>query len=387
MSAVGGGTGTGAGRGPGTGVAGGPGTGVAGGPGAGMPGASAAGVPVGATSAGAPGDVVPAPRAVPGPLARWVAGARPRTLPAALVPVLVGTAAAHASGGGLARGTGGFWESPWWKAAGALVVALALQVATNYANDYSDGIRGTDDDRVGPLRLVASGLASPASVKRAAMAAFAVAGVVGLALAWATSWWVLLVGAACLAAGWFYTGGPRPYGYAGFGEVFVFVFFGLVATGGTYYVQTLHLGGAPVLAASIAVGLLATALLLANNLRDIATDREAGKRTLAARVGRRAGGLVYVACVLVPFAVVAVWGVLAVTGAVHPAHLGGGPALGRGREALLFLPLLALPLALRPVASVLGDAHGRALLPVLADTGRLQLAFGALLAVGLWVGW
>ena len=130
----------------------------------------------------------------------------------------------------------------WWRALGALVVALAIQIGTNYANDYSDGIRGTDDARVGPVRLTATGLASPSAVKRAALIAFGVAGVAGLALAWATSWWILLVGAACLLAGWLYTGGPRPYGYAGFGEVFVFVFFGLVATVGTFYVETLHLG-------------------------------------------------------------------------------------------------------------------------------------------------
>ena len=187
----------------------------------------------------------------------------------------------------------------WWRALGALVVALAIQVGTNYANDYSDGIRGTDDARVGPVRLVASGLASPAAVKRAALSCFGVAGVVGLALAWATSWWILVVGAACLAAGWFYTGGPRPYGYAGLGELFVFVFFGLVATVGTFYVQTLRLDEPVVWFAAALVGLLATALLLANNLRDIA-DRRRSRQADAGRPGRAAATPdgCYVACVV-----------------------------------------------------------------------------------------
>ncbi len=324
----------------------------------------------------------------PGPVKRWVLGARPRTLPAAVVPVLVGTAAAHllvsrltTTGprriAGLASGTGGsIWDSHWWRALGALAVALALQVGTNYANDYSDGIRGTDDQRVGPVRLVASGLASPPAVKRAAFAAFGLAGAVGLTLAWATSWWVLAVGAACLAAGWFYTGGPRPYGYAGFGELFVFVFFGVVATIGTFYVQTGKLSGGLVVPASVTVGLLATALLLANNLRDIETDRVAGKRTLAARVGRRTAGWFYVACVVLPFIGVLVVGLVAATGdTLHrqPVYL------------FLFLPLLSLPLAVAPIRTVTSDAAGRALLPVLAATGRLQLAFGALLAGALWL--
>jgi 1,4-dihydroxy-2-naphthoate octaprenyltransferase len=313
----------------------------------------------------------PAP-AVPGPVKRWVLGARPRTLPAALVPVLVGTAAAHH----LHRGPGSspLLSNSWWLALGALVVALAIQVATNYANDYSDGIRGTDDARVGPVRLVATGLASPKAVKRAAFGAFAVAGVVGLGLAWATSWWILLVGAACLAAGWFYTGGPRPYGYAGLGEAFVFVFFGLVATVGTFYVQTGRVDEAIVWLAAVAVGLLATALLLANNLRDIETDAITGKRTLAVRVGRRRAGLLYVLCILVPFVGALVWGVVSISGAV-----------GSVRPGIAFLPLIALPLARPPIVLVSSDAAGRALLPVLAATGRLQLVFGVLLSVALWL--
>ncbi|MHB1712532.1 MAG: 1,4-dihydroxy-2-naphthoate polyprenyltransferase [Acidimicrobiales bacterium] len=317
---------------------------------------------------------------MPGPVKRWIAGMRPRTLPAAVVPVAVGTAAAHplvsrvmTHGETLTHAAVLLgWTSPWWRALGALVVALAIQVGTNYANDYSDGIRGTDDARVGPVRLVASGLASPPAVKRAAFMAFGIAAIVGLGLAWATSWWVLLVGAAGLAAGWFYTGGPRPYGYAGFGELVVFAFFGPVATIGTYYVQTLRLGGWTVLWASMAVGLLAAALLLANNLRDIVTDLGSGKRTLAARFGRRRAGRFYIGCVMLPFVGVLIWGLLATTGVIE-GH----------RPGFVFLPLLALPLVTVPIGLVRGDADGRALLPVLAATGRLQWAFGALLAASV----
>jgi len=328
-------------------------------------------------TAGAPQGAPP----TPGPVARWWLGARPRTLPAALVPVAVGTAAAHGRGprtpvssAVLAAGHAVPRIDPWWCALGALVVALAIQIGTNYANDYSDGIRGTDDARVGPVRLTATGLASPGAVRRAALCAFGVAGLVGLGLAWATSWWILVVGAACLLAGWFYTGGPRPYGYVGLGELFVFVFFGLVATVGTYYVQTGRLGPAGIWWAAAAVGLLATALLLANNLRDIATDTESGKRTLAVRIGRRAGGWCYAACVLLPFAGAAAAAVAGLAGAVDLAAAGW-----------LLLPLAALPLAVVPVRLAVGDAQGRALLPVLAATGRLQLAFGGLLAVALWL--
>jgi 1,4-dihydroxy-2-naphthoate octaprenyltransferase len=224
------------------------------------------------------------------------------------------------------------------------------------------------------VRLTATGLATPGAVKRAAFLAFGVAGVVGLGLAWATSWWVLLVGAACLAAGWFYTGGPRPYGYAGLGEAFVFVFFGLVATVGTFYVQTLRLDQAVVWFAAVAVGLLATALLLANNLRDIETDAVTGKRTLAVRVGRSNANWCYVACVGLPFVGVLVWAILSVTGAVSSA-----------RPAVAFLPLVALPLVAAPVRLVRSEAAGRTLLPVLGATGRLQLVFGVLLSVALWL--
>jgi 1,4-dihydroxy-2-naphthoate octaprenyltransferase len=308
---------------------------------------------------------------VPGPARRWVLGARPRTLPAAVVPVLAGTAAAHPLSG---HHPGSVPVDTWWCALGALVVALAIQVGTNYANDYSDGIRGTDAARVGPVRLVASGLVPPGAVRRAALVSFAVAGVVGLALASVTSWWILVVGAASLAAGWLYTGGPRPYGYAGWGELFVFVFFGLVATVGTFYVQTLRLDEAVVWPAGAAVGLLATALLLANNLRDIGTDTASGKRTLAVRVGRRRAGHLYALCVGLPLAGVASWGLLSMSGAVHAFHPGAA-----------FLPLAAIPLAVTPVRMVETDAEGRALFPVLAATARLQLAIGGLLALSLWL--
>jgi 1,4-dihydroxy-2-naphthoate octaprenyltransferase len=323
-----------------------------------------------------PAEAVPA---APGPVKRWVLGARPRTFPAAIVPVLVGTAAAHPLSPRV-------WDSvaplvrespprlnPWWCALGALVVALSIQIGTNYANDYSDGIRGTDDARVGPVRLVATGLASPSSVRRAAFIAFGVAGAVGVALAWATSWWILVVGAACLLAGWFYTGGPRPYGYAGLGELFVFVFFGLVATVGTYYVQTLRIDEAVVWFAAVVVGLLATGLLLANNLRDIGTDSVSGKRTLAVRVGRRTAGWFYVACVGLPFVGVLMWALISVSAPVEANH-----------PIAAFVPLVALPLAVPLVRTVTSDAEGRALLPLLAGTGRLQLVFGVLLAVSLW---
>jgi 1,4-dihydroxy-2-naphthoate octaprenyltransferase len=286
----------------------------------------------------------------------WVAGARPRTLPAAVVPVAVGTACAVGEvAGGLI----------WWRAAAALVVALALQVATNYANDYSDGVRGTDadDKRVGPVRLVGQGLASPGAVKRAAIAAFAVAGLVGAALAAAVGPELFVVGAAAIAAGWFYTGGPRPYGYAGLGEAFVFTFFGVVATAGSTYVQTGSLS-ALALGASVPVGLLATALLVVNNLRDIPGDSLVGKRTLAVRLGDQRTRVLYALIVVGAFVCVP-----------FVAGLGERPYGG----AALFAVLLARV----PVVKVLSGAVGAELIGVLGDTGKVQLLFGALFTVGL----
>jgi 1,4-dihydroxy-2-naphthoate octaprenyltransferase len=283
--------------------------------------------------------------------AQWLAGARPRTLPVAVAPVVVGTGAAAAASSVVA-----------WRAGAALVVALALQVGVNYANDYSDGVRGTDDERVGPFRLVGSRAARPEAVRVAALGAFAVAGLAGLALAAATSWWLLAVGAAAILAAWGYTGGPRPYGYTGLGELFVFVFFGLVAVGGTTYVQVGRVTG-PSWVGGVATGLLACAVLLANNLRDIPTDTAAGKHTLAVRVGAPATRRLYVAALVVPFLLVIA---LAVGG--HPGAL---------------LALLAAPLAVGPVRAVRRGAGGRELIPVLAGTGRLVLAFGLTLGVGL----
>jgi 1,4-dihydroxy-2-naphthoate polyprenyltransferase len=291
--------------------------------------------------------------ATPTGVQAWIAGARVRTLPAAVVPVLVGTAAARGVDGPLVT----------WRALAAGVVALALQVATNYANDYSDGVRGTDDPgaRVGPVRLVGWGIKEPAAVKRAAMAAFGVAGVAGLALAIAVGWELVVVGALCMLAGWFYTGGPRPYGYLGLGEVFVFVFFGVVATVGSTYVQVQQVTALSLLA-SVPVGLLATALLVTNNLRDIPGDVVAGKRTLAVRIGDARTRTVYVAMVVVALVLVV------------PI------AVARPAAAVALVAAVA---AVDPVRRVRAGATGPALIPVLAATGRLQLAFGVLLAAGL----
>src|SRR6187551_2427678 len=224
--------------------------------------------------------------------AQWLQGARQRTLPAAIAPVAAGTGAAALASGFVA-----------WKAALALLVAVSLQVAVNYANDYSDGVRGTDADRVGPLRLVGSGAAAPAAVRRAAVLSFLVAAVAGLVLALLVAWWLVLVGAACMGAAWYYTGGRSPYGYRGLGEVSVFVFFGLVATVGTTYVQAERITAASVLAGA-GCGALACAILVANNLRDIPTDGAAGKRTLAVRLGDRRTRLLYVALLFAAYAAV-----------------------------------------------------------------------------------
>jgi 1,4-dihydroxy-2-naphthoate octaprenyltransferase len=289
---------------------------------------------------------------------KWLTGARPRTLPAAIVPVLVGTGCAVGD-------TGAGHGIVWWRAAAAMVAAIGIQVGTNFANDYSDGKRGTDDpgQRVGPPRLVGWGLASPEAVRRAAFASFAVAAVAGLALAIAVSWWLLLVGVASFAAGWLYTGGPKPYGYAGFGELFVFLFFGVVATVGSTYVQTERVTALSV-GASIPVGLLATALLVTNNLRDIPSDTEAGKRTLAVRLGDHRTRLLYVFLLVATFVSVPL-----------VAGLGARPA---GAVALA-----AILLAQKPVTAVLSGARGPALIPVLVATGRVQLVFGVLFAAGL----
>lgn len=283
----------------------------------------------------------------------WYQGARPKTLGAALSPVIVGTAAGTLDG-----------PIDWPRAAAAAVVALALQVGVNFANDYSDGVRGTDAQRRGPVRLTATGLATPRAVRTAAVLAFAVAAVVGAALSIVVNPWLLVVGVAAIVAAITYTGGPKPYGYIGLGEVMVLVFFGFVATVGSAYVQHATLPGVSWVAA-LAAGLPACGILLANNVRDVDTDRVSGKRTVAVRLGaERARGL-YVACVA--GAIVAV----VACGAFVPTAL---------------LALLALPLAVAPVRAMLTRHDPPGLIAALIGTVRLQLALAVLLAIGLWAG-
>lgn len=279
----------------------------------------------------------------PGSVSRWVLAARPRTLPAAVVPVGVGATL--------------MWPQSidWINSMLCAVIALALQIGTNYANDYSDGVRGTDEVRVGPFRLTASKLVPSTHVRNAALAWFFLGSVAGLVLATRSSWWIVLIGATAVLAGWFYTGGPKPYGYFGFGEFFVFIYFGLVATVGTAYVQhetvphrAWWLG--------MATGFMACALLEANNLRDVEGDRSAGKKTLAARLGRRRASWLYAICVAGV--------VVACTGA-------GQLAVG----------LVAIVVYLAPLRFAFSEREGRALLPLLKLSARAQLALGVLLAV------
>jgi 1,4-dihydroxy-2-naphthoate octaprenyltransferase len=312
------------------------------------------------------------------PLRLWVAGARPRTLPAAVVPVVVGTAAGYIATGhdfitGLHNGhvvsrttTSVQHSFSFVNAFLALIVALALQIGTNYVNDYADGVRGTDEVRVGPVRLVAGRLATVRQVKLAALTSFAISGIAGLVLAIRVSYWFIPVGLLCGLAGWAYTGGRRPYGYLGLGELFVFVFFGLVATAGSAYVQHLpQIHSFPwgfALWAGVPVGLLAAALLQANNLRDVGTDKETGKKTVAVRLGRVRAGYLYVGTLIAAAAAI---GVL--------QHYRGWALLA----------LLAIPLGAVPARLALSAKNGRELLPMLATTARLQLAVGILLTVGL----
>jgi 1,4-dihydroxy-2-naphthoate octaprenyltransferase len=286
--------------------------------------------------------------------ADWLAGARPRTLPAAISPVLAGTGVAVYDDAAV-----------WWKAVLALVVSLALQVGVNYANDYSDGIRGTDADRVGPMRLVGSGTATPGAVKRAAFLAFGVAAVAGLVLAASTAWWLVVVGALCVLAAWFYTGGSKPYGYLGLGELMVFVFFGLVAVTGTSYVQTEE-WQAPSGYAGVGIGAIACAILVANNLRDIPTDRGSGKITLAVRLGDERTRICYVLLLLLALVALA------------------GVALATTWWALLALAYAAP--GVRAVRVIRSGAVGPGLIPVLQHTGIAELLFGLGLLVGLAVG-
>ncbi|GGF96044.1 1,4-dihydroxy-2-naphthoate octaprenyltransferase [Rhodococcoides trifolii] len=284
--------------------------------------------------------------------AQWIEGARPRTLPNAIAPVVAGTGAAAAIDG-----------VTWWKAVLALIVALALIVGVNYANDYSDGIRGTDDDRVGPLRLVGSKVASPRSVKFAAAGCFALAAVAGLVLAVTTAWWLVLIGVVCIAGAWFYTGGSKPYGYSGFGEIAVFVFFGLVAVLGTQFVQAERVDWVGLVCA-VAVGSFSSAVLVANNLRDIPTDTESGKVTLAVRLGDTRTRTLHLVLIAVPFVISLL--LLIAT----PWSL---------------LGLLALVFAVRANAPVRGGKHGMELIPALRDSGLAMLLWSVGTSVALFL--
>jgi len=280
----------------------------------------------------------------------WVMGARPRTLPAAVVPVLVGAALAVGSA-----------HPVWWRIGLALAVSLSLQVGVNYANDYSDGVKGTDAVRVGPIRLVGSGLVAPKLVKRAALLSFACAAICGLVLSLATTPWLLLVGVCAIAAGWTYTGGPRPYGYLGLGEIFVFIFFAVVATMGSAYAVAEELTSAMWISC-VPVGCFACALLVVNNLRDIPTDSKVGKNTLAVRLGdpkTRQFFLLLFALSAVFVIAVAVQKPAAILGLVGIASAGGA------------------------VRAVRGGATGKDLIAVLGATGRAQLIFGLLFSLGL----
>jgi 1,4-dihydroxy-2-naphthoate octaprenyltransferase len=277
---------------------------------------------------------------------KWIIGARPRTLAAAIAPVVVATALAGS-------------KASLLPALLALVVSLSLQVGVNYANDYSDGIRGTDTDRVGPTRITAAGLASPASVKTAAFISFGIGAVAGLALSATTSWWLILVGASAILAAGGYTGGKNPYGYLGLGDIFVFIYFGVVATVGTFYVQTLEITFDSILA-SISMGVFACAILAINNIRDRALDEPAGKRTLAVRFGDRKSRIFFAALIAL--------GYLAVVAMGNP---------------WLLLTLLSTPIAFSLVRGVFSGAQGRDLIPFLAKTGKLQLQFSILFTIAL----
>lgn len=294
------------------------------------------------------------PAAAPGRLTVWLLASRPATLPAAVVPVLVGTAV------GAARAA--FRPLPF---VAALAGALLIQVATNFANDYSDFHRGADTEhRLGPTRVTQSGLLSPAQVRRAIVVTFGLAVLVGLYLIQVGGWPILAIGVASILAGLAYTGGPWPFGYHGLGDVFVFAFFGLVAVMGSAYLQTGD-WGADALLAAIPVGVLATNILVVNNLRDLPTDRVAGKGTLAVRIGERATRAQYAALAAVAYLVPLV------------------ALLWRGTSAWVLLPWLSLPLAVALVRTVLGGLAGRELNPVLGRSGRLQLVYGVLWAAGL----
>ena len=283
-------------------------------------------------------------------VAQWISGARPRTLPNAVAPVIAGTGAAA-------------WldSAVWWKALLALAVALALIVGVNYANDYSDGIRGTDDNRAGPVRLVGARLATPRSVLAAALTSLALGAAAGLTLALLSAPWLIAVGAACIAGAWLYTGGSRPYGYAGFGEVAVFVFFGLVAVLGTQYTQALRVDWVGLVLA-VSIGALSSAVLVANNLRDIPTDTESGKITLPVRLGDARTRVLYQA-------------LLASAGVLTLVLMLATPWCAVG--------LVATPLAVRAARPVRSGRGGPELIPVLRDTGLAMLVWAIAVAAAL----
>jgi len=283
----------------------------------------------------------------------WVAGARPRTLPAAIAPVLVGTSLIRRD----------HHSINYLNAVMALLVSLLLQIAVNYSNDYSDGIRGTDDNRVGPIRLVASGLATARSVKRAAFISFGAAAAIGTVLAARVSWWLLLVGAVCILAAWTYTGGKRPYGYSGFGEVSVFLFFGVVATVGSYVVQSHRVTWQSVLV-SLPVGALSCSLLAINNLRDLPKDSLVGKRTLAVRLGENRARQFLIALLLI-------------------AHLAA--ILAALISPWTLITLLLIPLTRQIIKAIRTGAHGAQLIPMLGQVGKLQLFLSTALALALLV--
>lgn len=285
--------------------------------------------------------------------AQWFEGARPRTLPNAIAPVIAGTGAAAFS-----------HSAVWWKALLALAVSVSLIVGVNYANDYSDGIRGTDDERAGPLRLVGSKAAAPRAVLIAAVASLAVAAISGVALALLSAPWLIAVGATCIAGAWFYTGGSRPYGYAGFGEIAVFVFFGLVAVLGTQYTQMLRVDWVGA-AAAVVVGALSSAVLVANNLRDIPTDEVAGKITLAVRLGDVRTRVLYQV-------------LLGLAGLMTVALMRATPWCALG--------FLAVPLAVKAARPVRSGGLGRELIPVLRDTGLAMLVWSVAVSLALALG-
>ena len=281
---------------------------------------------------------------------QWIAGARPKTLPAAIAPVLVGTSFAG-------------YNASFLHTFLALTVALSLQIGVNYANDYSDGIKGTDFDRVGPMRLVGSGAATADSVKKAAFISFFVAAIAGLILASRTSWLLIILGAICIIAAWTYTGGPKPYGYQAMGEVSVFIFFGVVATVGTYYVQTESVSREVILA-SFAMGALACAILVLNNLRDLPSDEVAGKKTLAVVMGDKSTRDLYKW--LMFFALVI------------------SVALALFSFYYLFA-LVSLPLVSKSVRAVSAGARGDELITLLAKTGRIQIIYSIALSFAAWL--